>query len=52
MGGNSVERRVADVLSGLGFAREARDRPCAALSGVADARAACEAAAEPRGGRR
>ena len=33
MGGNSVERRVADVLSGLGFAREARDRPCAALSG-------------------
>jgi ATPase subunit of ABC transporter with duplicated ATPase domains len=33
MGGNSVERRVADVLSGLGFAREAWDRPCAALSG-------------------
>ena len=33
VGGNTVERRVADVLSGLGFAREAWDRPCAALSG-------------------
>lgn len=33
LGGNTVERRVADVLSGLGFAREAWDRPCAALSG-------------------
>lgn len=33
LGGNTVERRVSDVLSGLGFAREAWDRPCAALSG-------------------
>ena len=33
VGGNSVERRVSDVLTGLGFAREAWDRPCAALSG-------------------
>jgi ATP-binding cassette subfamily F protein 3 len=33
MGSNTVERRVSDVLSGLGFAREAWDRPCSALSG-------------------
>ena len=33
MGCVTVERRVADVLTGLGFAREAWDRPCAALSG-------------------
>uniref|UniRef100_A0A7S0KWW8 ABC transporter domain-containing protein n=1 Tax=Micromonas pusilla TaxID=38833 RepID=A0A7S0KWW8_MICPS len=33
VGGNTVERRVADVLTGLGFAKEAWDRPCAALSG-------------------
>ena len=32
-GGVDVERRVADVLAGLGFAREAWDRPCDALSG-------------------
>ena len=33
VGGNTVERRVSDVLTGLGFAKEAWDRPCAALSG-------------------
>ena len=33
IGGDAVERRVADVLNGLGFAREAWDRPCDALSG-------------------
>jgi len=33
VGGNSVERRVSDVLSGLGFAKEAWDRPCVSLSG-------------------
>jgi ATPase subunit of ABC transporter with duplicated ATPase domains len=33
VGGNAVERRVSDVLTGLGFQREAWDRPCAALSG-------------------
>ena len=33
VGGNTVERRVSDVLTGLGFAKEAWERPCAALSG-------------------